>query len=125
MVAVGGPTELSPSPPVGKELSSVSDVLTPDGGPKVENAPQLFSHRKTLLWCQYHSGVFAASVDPLCVKPIEIRDVERVEGELVFRGVDQVFLVGSFHQASGQCRGHAHIARTKGRDQIAVASSSM
>jgi hypothetical protein len=31
-----------------------------------------------------------------------------------------VFLVGSFHQASIQCGGNAHIARTKGRSDHVV-----
>src|SRR5712692_4123420 len=83
------------------------------GRAKTQAAAQLLADREPLLRCQNHSGMFSPSTDPLRVKAIEIRHVERVEDTPMFCGKGQLFVVRLLDQASVQNRDRGNATRTK------------
>src|SRR5208283_3633887 len=74
------------STPVAEELDPVPHTRGSRGGAETQDPAQLLADREPLLWRQNHSSVFSPGNGPLRVKPIEIRDVERVEHAPMFGG---------------------------------------
>jgi hypothetical protein len=78
--------------------------------------------RAALLRSQNHTRVVSTGSEPLRVKSIEIRDVERIEDTLLFSSKGQLFLIGLLGQAGVQGCDHGDTARTESRNKIAIHS---
>lgn len=111
---------LSGSTPIAEELDLVAHTLGGRGRPKMQDSAHLFSDREPLLGRQNHSSMFSPSAHPLEVKPIEIRDVKRIQDTPMAGRERQLFVVRLSDEASVQGGDHVDATRTKGRDKIAI-----
>ena len=107
------------STPIAEELDLVPHTRAGGGRAKTQDAAQLLADREPLLRGQNHSGMFSPSRDPLRMKSIEIRDVEREDTPL-FGGKGQLFVVGLPGKTSVQGGHYGDATRAKSRDKIAV-----
>lgn len=114
-----GSTQSAPAP---EERNPVVDAVGAHACPDAQHTAQLLTDRVALLRSQNHAGVFATSIDPFGVEPIEIGDVEAVEDASVFGGVGQMLVVGLCHQAGIRSSRHCHVARAKSGNETAVYS---
>jgi hypothetical protein len=108
------------SSPIAEEFDLVPHAPAGHACAKTQDASQLLPNRKTLLRRQNHTGVLSPGDDPLCVKSIEIGDVECVKDASTFRCKGQLVLVRLLREAGVQRRNHCDTTVTKSRDKIAV-----
>lgn len=87
---------------------------------ETQDPSQLLANREPLLRRQDHSGMFSSRNDPLGVKPIEIRDVERIENTPLFGGEVQLLGVGLPGETSVPRSNHGDSTRTKGSHRVAI-----